>query len=177
MRVVDPTPEGTVCQVISALPQAFHRVRCDSYPELATARFHYFVEKVRHWTVLLLIVSLLILFSVVFFTVCLLTRCCQDYAPLSWSKLASLCRPTSILSGCATTPSRRTWPVHGCVSKFYGRWVAVGKCAINSLFSKLWVILGRCMVWGLYKESGRTKLADQQWIGDRILVLDIQLLL
>ena len=57
VRVMDPSPVGTICHVISALPQAFHRVACDSYPDLATARFHYFVEKVGLCTILLLIIS------------------------------------------------------------------------------------------------------------------------
>lgn len=47
VRVTDLSPEGTVCHVVSALPQAFHQVACNSYPDLASARFQYFVETVR----------------------------------------------------------------------------------------------------------------------------------
>ncbi|CAH1792944.1 unnamed protein product [Owenia fusiformis] len=37
---------GSICQIVTQLPQVFQKLRCDSYYQLADARFQFFIKKV-----------------------------------------------------------------------------------------------------------------------------------
>ncbi|XP_064621893.1 U3 small nucleolar RNA-associated protein 25 homolog [Lineus longissimus] len=46
VMVMKPPTPGTICQIVTLLPQVFQRVHAESYSQLADARFQYFIQKV-----------------------------------------------------------------------------------------------------------------------------------
>ncbi|KAK6181114.1 hypothetical protein SNE40_009044 [Patella caerulea] len=46
IQIVRKPSSGTICQIVTQLPQTFHRFSCKNFSEICEDRFHFFVKKV-----------------------------------------------------------------------------------------------------------------------------------